>query len=225
MAKKKYVRYNKDVHDKLIFSLAMTSKTKTEIANKLKIDRKTLDNWLKKKPTFKQAYLDGKLAESVATKGLADATKDKQYTEVKKNYIYNEDGEKVLVGIEERTKTRHASVEAQKFLLKNRNPEKWDNKETLGSGGEPLINQLVSFLDAIDKEGINLYMDKAYSTHRQLCIKYGITPIDRRTFFVGKSDFTGCIIDGHAVDKDGFYIDNKGNYISAITGEIRIKNE
>lgn len=215
----KRVKYDSKVYDKLVFALAMNSTSKFEIYNKLNINARTFDNWLKKYPSFRKAFEDGKLAEAVATKGLSDSTQDKEYTEVKKHYVYNDQGEKVLASITENTKIRPASVEAQKFLLKNRNPQKWDNQVEVG-GGEGVISQLVAFIDSFDMAGYNVHMDMAYENHIKLCKKYDVPPLDRREFFLGKADLKGCVIDGHKVDDNGYYIDENDNLINALTGEL-----
>lgn len=167
MARK--IKYNKAYHDREVFKLAYVKKSDSEIATIFNINRNTFYNWLKKYPTFKKAYDDGKLGTSKAVESLEKLTQQQTYKEIKEVHQINELGELEVIGRTETQKETSPNFNAIKYVLDNLEGEYFGrDKASRGQAKEGKIFAWLKVLDATLNEGINPYLDNAYKNYVSL---------------------------------------------------------
>lgn len=133
--------------------------TDRELAELLQITDYTLANWKDKHPDF---------AEAVSkAKAVADARVEAKLFERAVGYSYRAQkatqfkGEPVVIDYEEHIPP---DVEAQKFWLKNRQPDKWSDKRDLNVGGDVTFQVVVGLKEeapAIDVTPKRQLIDEA----------------------------------------------------------------
>jgi hypothetical protein len=112
----------------LVRSLVLLGATETEIATAFGVCLKTITNWEKQHPLFRQAILDGRVA--------ADAQVGERLFERAMGYEHPEDkifydsktGEPVVVPT---VKHYPPDTTAAIFWLKNRRPKEWRDKQVI----------------------------------------------------------------------------------------------
>jgi hypothetical protein len=137
--------YDEKLHPLLAKSLAAQGKTNMEIAEEMDIAEKTFYQWRSDHIEFSQAILDGKdelinqVEKSLYRKAIG-------YENKKAVKIFQFQGEEVVVPY---TEIIHPDVTAQKFILSNRRPKEWSEKQALelaGKDGQLPVFQVV-FVD------------------------------------------------------------------------------
>ena len=149
-------KYDSEVADKLVWSLASKNYTDTKIAEAMKISRKTFYGWLKRYSTFEQHYKDGKLL-SVANveKSLYDKTQERREIVTETTVVFDADGNSKPVAIKKSEKIIPADTKAIMYYLGNRTDE-WTENPDNANDGDGLAEALVEHIKELGEDGINL---------------------------------------------------------------------
>jgi transposase-like protein len=127
-------KYNPEFHPLLVESLASQGYTDIEIADKLDICEKTLNNWKKEYPELLQSIKKGKLKQDeLVENALLRRALGYKHEEDK---IFQYEGQPIVVP----TIKHYPPDTAAAFIwLKNRMPNKWRDKKELEHSGELTI--------------------------------------------------------------------------------------
>lgn len=130
--------YDAERHPRLARALARDGYIDKEIAKLLGISKKTLNVWKKTYPEFYEALQVGKLeVDLLVEDSLLKRALGYEYEETE--VTASKDGKPTK--IKKTKKFQAADVTAQIFWLKNRQPERWRDKqitEHTGPGGGPI---------------------------------------------------------------------------------------
>lgn len=123
--------YIKGVHDKWAESLAIDGLIDVEIAKRMGIAKSTLNKWKREHPEFMDSLkatkeiADSKVKESLYRRAIGYTCKEKKViVELDNN------GNQKPARIETTEKEVLPDTTAQIFWLKNRDPEKWRDRQT-----------------------------------------------------------------------------------------------
>lgn len=142
--------YDEKLHPLLAKALAAQGKTNIEIYEELDISEKTFYTWKIDHPEFSQAIEQGK-DELINQVEKALYRKAIGYENKKAVKIFQFQGQEVIVPY---TEIIHPDVAAQKFILSNRRPKEWSEKQALelaGKDGQPPVFNVV-FVEPEKKE-------------------------------------------------------------------------
>lgn len=146
------IDYDKDYHCLLIEGLLKDGKTEYEAAEIMELSISTFKRWKKNYPEFLNAVKKGK--EPVNYKivnSMINAAIGFEYEEVK-TYLSTDDKGKKVTRIEKTKKYYPPNTEAGKFMLKNRMPESYRDKQE--------IDQTNKNIDIKDEQIINKVIEK-----------------------------------------------------------------
>ena len=141
------MKYNKEYHDDWAWSLAVRGCGDKEIAEVMRVSRKTICTWKKQHPSFAAALNEGKdIDDSKIERSLYNSGSGYYVEEEEKVIEVDLNGKQKLGDL--RTKRRYIppSVTAQIFWLKNRKKEQWRDvikTELTGEDGKPVEFQQV----------------------------------------------------------------------------------
>ncbi|MEM9263877.1 MAG: helix-turn-helix domain-containing protein [Pseudomonadota bacterium] len=121
----------------IVFQLALLGATEEEIGTAFGVNRRTITNWEKQFPKFKESLNNGRmLADAEVVKSLFERAKGYSHEEDK---IFQYEGEPVVVPT---TKHYPPDTTAAIFWLKNRRRAQWRDKqehEHSGPDGGPML--------------------------------------------------------------------------------------
>jgi hypothetical protein len=144
-------KFDQEFLDKVTY-MARDGYTDEQIYNSLGIASSTFYNWKNKYPEFAEAlrknkqYFDYKVEDALIKSALGYEYEE---TEV----IASSDGKNPRV--KKTKKQAHPNVTALIFWLKNRSPEKWNNREQNNTGENELINSISAAIDKARKDYTN----------------------------------------------------------------------
>ncbi len=141
-------KYNSKYHPKMIELMVRNGMTDKEVANELEISERTFNYWKKKYPEILQSLKSKNEADREVENSLFKRAIGYDYEETK---IVIEDGKPKK--IERIKKHIPASEVAGFFWLKNRQPEKWRDKQQLehtGKDGGSIEHTIEVILDDDD---------------------------------------------------------------------------
>ncbi|HET8839735.1 MAG TPA: terminase [Flavobacteriaceae bacterium] len=120
-------KYKKEFSDQAR-KLCLLGATDNELADFFEVSEVTINAWKKEFPEFLKSIKSGKInADSEVADRLFKRAIGYQYKELKEEYGPSE----ILKTKTETTKTVTPEVTAQIFWLKNRQPEKWRDKQNI----------------------------------------------------------------------------------------------
>jgi len=134
--------YDEKLHPLLVKALVSRNMTNVEIIDEMGISDKTFYTWRNEHEEFSHAYDAGKeelinqVERSLYHKAIG-------YENKKAVKIFQFQGEEVIVPY---TEIIHPDVVAQKFILSNRRPKEWSEKQALelaGKDGQPPVFSVV----------------------------------------------------------------------------------
>lgn len=145
MANKQH-KYNADLYDTLVWSMAIKGFTNEEIAKALGISERTLLNWRTKYKSFGTKFTEGrKIATAQVEEALFKKATGYIATEIERTIKYDDEGNEIPIGIKQRTKHIVPDTTAIIFWLKNRDSANWkDNIEIENTGGDGLAQSLLT---------------------------------------------------------------------------------
>jgi transcriptional regulator with XRE-family HTH domain len=133
-----------DKYEKIILGIAKYGLTDKQIANAIGIDEATLNNWKKEhKEFFESLKAIKEEADRTVVDSLYNRALGYNLDEVTKELRMNTDGEKELVVTKVVTKHIVPDTTAQIFWLKNRQPDKWRDKQDIEHSGEIKMPNIV----------------------------------------------------------------------------------
>ena len=126
-----------DKYEKIILGIAKYGLTDKQIASAVGIDESTLTHWKKDNPQFFTSLKEIKEeADRTVVNSLYNRANGYNLDEVTQELRMNDDGEKELVVTKVVTKHIVPDTTAQIFWLKNRQPDKWRDKQDIEHSGE-----------------------------------------------------------------------------------------
>jgi transcriptional regulator with XRE-family HTH domain len=126
-----------ELYEKVILNIAKYGLTDKQIASAVGIDESSLNNWKKDNPKFFESLKEAKEeSDRSVVKSLYERANGYNINETTKELRMTDDGEKELVVTKVVTKHIVPDTTAQIFWLKNRQPDKWRDKQELEHSGE-----------------------------------------------------------------------------------------
>jgi len=147
------MKYSKELTERLCKHLKQGSSIKSACAA-AGISRETFHQWKKTKPDFSDT-VDRAMAipDRKVENTLYKTAKGFRYTETEYKAIANKDHTKIAhIPIKKVRKMVLPSVAAQKFILTNRNPEEWRDKQDLDVSGDMSITVISAVPRSKNKE-------------------------------------------------------------------------
>ena len=153
MGTKKH-KYNSELYDTMVWSLAVKGSTNDEIAEALGISERTLLNWRKNYESFGKKFIEGrKIDTGRVEESLYKKATGYEVTEIETTIKYDNDGNEVPVATKTKTKHIQPDTTAIIFWLKNRDSANWkDNIEIENTGGDGLAQGLLTQISMINIE-------------------------------------------------------------------------
>lgn len=155
-------KYNPKLHPVLARWMARCGLTDEQMASELGIGRRTLAAWKGRHPEFAEALREGKAyPDAIVEESLYRRATGYEYEEVQVERLAIEtDGEAQEQGAPVRVRRTRKHVVpdtvAQIFWLKNRQPQRWRDKqehELTGKDGAPLFDVVVVKSPNVDGDG------------------------------------------------------------------------
>jgi hypothetical protein len=126
-------------YDKQAYKLCLLGATDKELGDFFEVDERTINNWKKEFPNFFQSIREGKeLADMEVVNSLLESCHDRMIPSQQafkvKNVYYNDEGKRieseevVVVDIKQGVQANDRSIQ---FWLKNRQPQKWRDKQEI----------------------------------------------------------------------------------------------
>lgn len=143
--------YTKEYHDKAGFKLALLGLTDKQMADVFNVSEQTLNNWKIANPSFLESLNKGKdeadaqVVKSLYKRAIGFKYKEVHFEDIQERVDHPEGG----FHFEEKTRVKTVykrqapDVTAQIFWLKNRQPEKWRDKQEVEHKGEVKGNFVV----------------------------------------------------------------------------------
>ena len=123
-------KYDPSKHPELLKWMGRCGLTNPEIAKELGISLRTLTNWQNRHPAVQESLKYGKdLADAVVEDSLYQRAVGFSYTEKKIISKPGDDGDLAVVKEEETLKRALPETLAMIFWLKNRQPQRWREKQ------------------------------------------------------------------------------------------------
>lgn len=124
-------KYNKEIHDDLVYKLVRDNKSNDEIADLLGIGARTFYDWLDRFPSFSQSYKKGLEAKLDNVElNLYQRASGMTYKETTKTVVKGKKGEDIgKAEVREVTKFIPPDVAAMCFILKTQRREKWAERQ------------------------------------------------------------------------------------------------
>ena len=133
-------KYRKE-YDQLAYEMCLMGATNAVMAEAFDVNESTIENWLKNYPTFAtkvragKLFADGKVAAALYNRAVGQNVEEWRETMDKDGEIHNLKTTKQLPG----------EVNAQRFWLKNRQPDNWKENITVtdneGNGFQLVIHE------------------------------------------------------------------------------------
>ncbi len=137
----------KEEYAELAYKLCLLGATDVQLAEFLEISEKTIYNWKNKHPEFLQALKDGKeIADANVAQSLYQRAIGYEHPEDK---IFNHGGKPLIVPT---TKHYPPDTGACMSWLKNRQGDKWRDKQDIELGGESLADLVKALEKDLDRE-------------------------------------------------------------------------
>lgn len=137
-------------HVEQAYKLCLLGATDREMADFFEVDEKTFNVWKSKHPAFRQSLTRGKAqADAEVAQKLYHRALGYSHKAVK---IFNEKGEPMIVEYDEHYPP---DTQAASLWLRNRQPEKWRDRQVLehtGKDGGPIQTEDLSALSPVERE-------------------------------------------------------------------------
>lgn len=145
---------NEKLYDTLIWSLASKGYTNAEIYEALNISERTFQRWIKKYPSFKEKFSEGRnLATAQVEEALFKRAVGYTTTEEETVVKFDKEGNNLPVNVKKKKKQIAPDTSAGIFWLKNRDSAHWKDKvEVESKGGSGLAESLVAQLGMVTEE-------------------------------------------------------------------------
>ena len=138
-----------DKYPEQAYKLALLGATDKQLGDFFDVSETTINNWKHAFPEFLVSIKRGKMqADAEIASSLYHRAKGYEHNETKVFCNADKDGKGVITKVEV---TRHYPPDtgAAMAWLKNRQPKTWRDSHDFTSGGEKIVPQCVSFLDAM----------------------------------------------------------------------------
>jgi hypothetical protein len=151
------------------YKLCLEGFTDKQIADFFKVQERTVGNWKNKHPEFFQSLKRGKddFDTNVIERSLAKRAAGYQYTEVIKAISKEPDpetGKSAMVTVKEVTKEVVPDPTSMIFWLKNRQPQRWRDKQTIEAGVN--LEDILAALPEDFRKGVIKELRKILSKRR-----------------------------------------------------------
>ena len=160
----------KPEYEEQAYKLALEGFTDKKIGEFFRVNERTVNNWKDKHPEFFQSLKRGKddFDTNVIEKSLAKRATGYQYKEITKAIskdVVPSTCKDQLVTVKEVTKEAAPDPTSMIFWLKNRQPERWRDKQTIETGVR--LEDILAALPKDFREGVIKELRKILSEKRK----------------------------------------------------------
>lgn len=151
-------KYDPNLYDTLVWSLAVKGFTNEEIAETIGISERTFLRWRKNYKSFNDRFIEGRsTATAKVEEALFKRATGYTVTEEETTIKFDNDGNRLPVNV--KSKKRHIAPDTSSmiFWLKNRDSANWkDRVEVEETGGDGLAESLLTQVRMLNIEALEM---------------------------------------------------------------------